>query len=72
MGNNKKKGMLTRNDKMTTNDNMGVKKRHQNTKNMLDTNIFFSSNRGHEMLRVEGIGHNVGGYQEIHRSHYKH
>ncbi len=45
----------------------------ENTKNiMLDTNIFFSSNRGHEMLRVEGIGHNVGGYQEIHKSHYKH
>ncbi len=47
---------------MTTNNNMGVKKRHQNTKNMLNTNIFFSSNRGHEMLKVEGIGHNTKKY----------
>ncbi len=45
----------------------------QNTKStMLDTNIFFSSNRGHEMSRAEGIGHDVGGYQEIHRNHYRH
>jgi len=53
MRNNKKTGMPTRNDKMTTNDNMVLKRHARNTRSTrLDMKAFFSSNRGHR--DVEG------------------
>jgi hypothetical protein len=61
MKKNKKIGMLTKNDKMTTRNNKGVEKacwKHQGvTLNMI---FFFSSNRWHQ--KIEGIGYNAGGH----------
>jgi hypothetical protein len=53
MGNNKNRGMPTRNDKMITSDN-GVSKKHvENTRGIrLNMQIFILSNKGHE--EVEG------------------
>jgi hypothetical protein len=49
MGNNKKKRLTTKNDKMVTNINKGVKIHIGNTKGArLDIKFLFLANRGHE------------------------
>jgi hypothetical protein len=66
MGNDKKMGTLTKNDKITTNNNM-VWERHIETLRALGSIhdfFLFCVIRGTKMLRVEGIGYNVGGHQK--------
>jgi hypothetical protein len=53
MGNNKKTRMLTRNDKMATSNNMGVKKAHKKHQHArLNMKFFILCNRVHQ--DVEG------------------
>jgi hypothetical protein len=59
-------GMLTKNDKITRNNNM-VLERHIETLGSLGSVhdfFLFWAIRGTKMLRVEGIGYNVGGHQK--------
>jgi hypothetical protein len=52
--------MTTKNDKMVTNINQGVKRHIGNTKcARLDIKILFLTN-----MKVEGVGYNIGGHQK--------
>jgi hypothetical protein len=68
MEKNKKIGMLTRNDKMTTRNNRGVEKAHWNTKDgkLKMKILFFQAIEGIKTLKIEGIKYDVGGHWKIH------
>jgi hypothetical protein len=75
MGNDKRMGMSTRNDKINTiTITWASKKRHSKHQNhnVRHKHFSFQAIGGIKISRVEGIGHNVGGYQEIHKGHYMH
>jgi hypothetical protein len=63
--------MLPRNNKLTINNGKGVEKacwKHQQPHIRI---CFLRAIGGTTMLRVESVGYNVKGHQEIHRGHYK-
>jgi hypothetical protein len=67
-GGGAKKKMSTRNNKMTTNSNKGVKRHIENTKVEHDLN-FFREIEGTETLKIKDVGYNVEKHQETNKGY---